>query len=142
MGHFDILLFQTPQDLLETALGAGAFWAKTDPFTASVGPEGAWYQVKVCGDHVSNPGGPIGGSQDQIWSPGVLCGPSGLDTWSTHFDLVSGTFWAHRGRKRVHFGSKCASSEGSLEKILRGLEQLNIKMSHKIGSRNDPENQF
>ena len=41
MGHFDILLFQTPQDLLETALGAGAFWAKTDPFTASVGPEGA-----------------------------------------------------------------------------------------------------
>ena len=54
MGHFDILLFQTPQDLLETALGAGAFWAKTDPFTASVGPEGAWYQVKVCGDHVSN----------------------------------------------------------------------------------------
>ena len=24
MGHFDILLFQTPQDLLETALEAGA----------------------------------------------------------------------------------------------------------------------
>ena len=35
-----------------------------------------------------------------------------------------------------------ASFKGSLEKILRGLEQYNIKMSHKIGSRNDPENQF
>ena len=41
MGHFDILLFQTPEDLFETALEAGTFWAKTDPFTASVGPEGA-----------------------------------------------------------------------------------------------------
>ena len=61
---------------------------------------------------------------------------------TTNFDLVSGPFWAHRGRKRVRFGPKSASSEGSLEKILRGLEQLNIKMSHKIGSRNDPENQF
>ena len=39
MGHFDILLFQTPEDLFETALEAGTFWAKTDPFTASVGPE-------------------------------------------------------------------------------------------------------
>ena len=68
MGHFDILLFQTPQDLLETALGAGAFWAKTDPFTASVGPEGARYQVKVCGDHVSNPDGPQRTPGDQIWS--------------------------------------------------------------------------
>ena len=45
MGHFDILLFQTPQDLFETALEAGTFWAKTDPFTAPVGPEGAWYDT-------------------------------------------------------------------------------------------------
>ena len=42
---------------------------------------------------------------------------------TTHFDLVSSPFWAHRGRERVRFGPKCASFEGSLEKILRGLEQ-------------------
>ena len=30
------------------------------------------YQVKVCGEHESNPGGPIRGSWDQIWSPGAL----------------------------------------------------------------------
>ena len=70
MGHFDILLFQTPQDLLETAHEACAFWTKTDPFTASVGPEGAQYQVKVCGDHVSNPGGPIGGIGTKSGPPG------------------------------------------------------------------------
>ena len=33
------------------------------------------YQVKVCGEHESNPGGPIRGSWDQIWSPGALRGP-------------------------------------------------------------------
>ena len=31
--------------------------------------EGAQYQVKVCGDHESNPGEPIMGSWDQIWLP-------------------------------------------------------------------------
>ena len=45
-------------------------WAKMDPFSAPRGPEGIQYQVKVSGDHESNPGGPIGGSWDQIWSPG------------------------------------------------------------------------
>ena len=33
------------------------------------------YQVKVCGEHESHPGGPIRGSWDQIWSPGALRGP-------------------------------------------------------------------
>ena len=49
----------------------GAFWAKTGPFRTPGGPEGARYQVKVCGEHESNPGGPIRGIWDQIWSPGV-----------------------------------------------------------------------
>ena len=40
-----------------------------------MGPEGARYQVKVCGDHVSNPGGPIGGSWDQIRPSEDLRGP-------------------------------------------------------------------
>ena len=33
------------------------------------------YQVKVCGEHESNQGGPIGGSRDQIWPPEDLRGP-------------------------------------------------------------------
>ena len=45
-------------------------------------------------------------------------------------------------RARVCKAVASASFEGSHEKILRGLEQLNIKMSHKIDSRNDQENQF
>merc|ERR1739842_32485 len=49
----------------------GAFRAKTGPFRTPRGPEGARYQVKVCGDHDSSPGGTIGGSRDQIWPPGA-----------------------------------------------------------------------
>ena len=55
----------------------GAFRAKTGPFGTPRGPEGARYQVKVCGEHESSPGGPIGGSWDQIWSPGAVRGPPG-----------------------------------------------------------------
>ena len=55
----------------------GAFWAKTGPFRAPVGPEGVRYQVKVCGDHEFNPEELIGGSWDQIWPPGALRGPPG-----------------------------------------------------------------
>ena len=40
-------------------------------------PEGARYQVKVCGHHESNPDGSMGGSWDQIWPLGALRGPSG-----------------------------------------------------------------
>ena len=49
----------------------GAFRAKTGPFRTPGGPEGARYQVKVCGEHESNPGGPVRGSRDQIWSLGA-----------------------------------------------------------------------
>ena len=52
-------------------------WAKMGPFWDPGDPEGTQYQVKVCGDHESNPGGPIGGSWDQIWSLGALRGPLG-----------------------------------------------------------------
>ena len=55
----------------------GSFRAKTGPFRTSGGPEGARYQVKVCGDHESNPDGPMGGSRDQIWPLGALRGPPG-----------------------------------------------------------------
>ena len=46
-------------------------WAKMGPFGAPGGPEGTQYQVKVSGDHESNPGRPMGGSWDQIWSTEV-----------------------------------------------------------------------
>ena len=39
--------------------------------------ERARYQVKVCGDHESNPGRPTGGSWDQICLPWALRGPTG-----------------------------------------------------------------
>ena len=55
----------------------GAFGAKTGSFRAPLGPKGARYQVKVCGDHESNPGGPIGGSWDQICLPWALRVPMG-----------------------------------------------------------------
>ena len=35
----------------------------------------AQYQPKMCGNHETNPGDPIGGSWDQIWSSGALRGP-------------------------------------------------------------------
>ena len=43
----------------------GPFRAKTSPFRAR-------YQVKVCIDHESNSGRPMGGRWDQIWPPMVL----------------------------------------------------------------------
>ena len=49
-------------------------WAKMGPFWDPGDPEGTQYQVKVSGDHESNPGRPMGGSWDQIWSPGALRG--------------------------------------------------------------------
>ena len=53
----------------------GAFRAKTVSFRAPRDPEGAPYQVKVCGEHESNPDWPIGGRWDQIWPPRALRGP-------------------------------------------------------------------
>ena len=48
----------------------GPFGAKTGPLGGPGGPEEAKYQVKVSGDHDSNPVRPIGSSWDQTWSPG------------------------------------------------------------------------
>ena len=51
----------------------GPFRVKTSP--APCGPEEARYQVKVCVDHESNSGGPMGGSWDQIWPTRALGAP-------------------------------------------------------------------
>ena len=62
------------------------FWPHIGPFGAKKGhfvpkraffgplgvQKGAQYQPKICGNHDSNPVGPIGGSWDQIWPPGAL----------------------------------------------------------------------
>ena len=55
----------------------GPFGVKTGSFGAPGDPEKAQYQAKVCGDHDSNPVGPIGDRWDQIWPPGALRGPPG-----------------------------------------------------------------
>ena len=55
----------------------GPIGAKTGPFGGPGGPEEAKYQVKVSGNHDSNPVRPIGSNWDQIWSPGALRDPMG-----------------------------------------------------------------
>ena len=45
----------------------GHFSAKMGPFGVPGGPEEARYQAKVCGNHDSNPVGPISGNWDQVW---------------------------------------------------------------------------
>ena len=72
----------------------GPFGAKTSPFRAPLGPKGARYQVKVCVDHEFNPGGPIGGSWDQICPPWTLRGSPGPQ---------KGTFGARGGPERALF---------------------------------------
>ena len=62
-------------------------------------PEEARYQAKVCGDHESNPGGPIGGSWDQIWLSEAHHGPLGPQkggNWLLFHssDLVREGFWS------------------------------------------------
>ena len=57
--------------------------------------ERARYQVEVCGDHESNPGGPIGCSWDQIcppWAHRVLLGPK--RTLFACFLELGGSIWA------------------------------------------------
>ena len=46
-------------------------WANMGPFWAPGDPEGTQYQVKVSGDHESNPGRTMGDTWDQIWSTEV-----------------------------------------------------------------------
>ena len=89
----------------------GPFVAKTSPFRAPLGPKGARYQVKVCGDHESNPGGPMGGSWDQICPPGPsedlwgpkrgLSGPKG-----TPFACVLELGGSHCGQVGPHLGTR------------------------------------
>ena len=64
--------------------------------------ERARYQVKVCGDHESNPGGLIGGSWDQICLPWALRGPPGpqkgpFGAQTNPFCLFSRAGWFHMG---------------------------------------------
>ena len=69
---------------------------------AALDPEGTRYQVKVCVDHESNPGGPIGGSWDQICLPWALRGPPGpqkgpFGAQTNPFCLFSRAGWFHMG---------------------------------------------
>ena len=76
----------------------GPFGAKLSPFRAPSGPERAGYQVKVCVDHESNSGGPMGGRWDQIWLPAALRGPPGPPKGS--FGAKMSPFGGRRGPLR------------------------------------------
>ena len=84
----------------------GSFGTSTEPKKGHFGPKWALlrppgnlgeagYQAKVCGDHESYPGGPIGGSWDQIWSPRAPSGPP---------KSPKGAFWAKMGSFRAPGG--------------------------------------
>ena len=93
------------------------FWPHIGPFGAKKGhfvpkraffgplgvQKGAQYQPKICGNHDSNPVGPIGGSWDQIWPPGALWVPLGPH---------KGTFWAKIGPFGVPEGPEEAKACG------------------------------
>merc|ERR1712020_401203 len=79
----------------------GAFQAKTGPFRTPRGPEGARYQGKVCGEHESNPGGPIRGSRDQIWPLGALRGPPRAPKGA--FRAKTGSFRTPRGPEGARY---------------------------------------
>ena len=75
------------------------------PFRAPWDPEGARYQVKVCVDHESNSGRPMGGSWDQIWPTGALRGPWGPP--KGHLGAKTSPFKAPGVQKGPDTRSKC-----------------------------------
>ena len=83
----------------------GSFGAKLSPFRVPWGPEGARYQVKVCGEHESNPGRPFGGSLDQICSPGAPRGPPRAPKGA--FRTKAGPFGTPRGPEGARYQVKC-----------------------------------
>ena len=80
----------------------GLFGAKSSPFKAPWGPEGARYQVKVCGDHKFNPIRPFEGSCDKIWPTGALLEPP---------KSPKGPFWAKTSPFRAPLGPKGARDQ-------------------------------
>ena len=79
--------------------GTFHIWAKMGPFWAPGDPEGTQYQVKVSGDHESNPGRTMGGTWDQIWLSKAHRGPLGPQkggNWLLFHssDLVREGFWS------------------------------------------------
>ena len=81
----------------------GPFGAKTSPFRAPWGSEGARYQVKVCVDHESNSVGPMGGSWDQIW---LLWGAQKLFFQLGSVPGPNGPVWAPGGYPKGPIGGQ------------------------------------
>ena len=82
------------------------------PYGVPWGPEEAQYRGKVCGNHNSNPLGPIGGSWDQIWPGGALPGPPGPP---------KGAFWAKTGP----FGAPWGPGAAQYQSIVCGNHNSN-----------------
>ena len=80
----------------------GPFWGPRRYSEGNGLPEGARYQVKLCGEHETNPGGPIRGSWGQIWSPGARRGPQ-----KGHFGPKRALLGLPGGQKGPDTRSKC-----------------------------------
>ena len=105
-------------------------WAKMGPFWDPGDPEWTQYQVKVSGDHESNPGRPMGGSWDQIWSTEVpkrtLYGQNGpfLPLFD-RFLKLGGSIWTITVLDEQSIPLRCSGHPTSL--------YFEKKFPHKIG---------
>ena len=142
MGHFDILLLQTPQDLLESYLEAGVHDCSAGPSMLPGAPRRPLHLPLVDAlDKCLHHGLQLIEGREPAVPHMIQCRGGGFcrECRPGEVKRSARSTWK---RPRACKAVAGASFAGSLEKILRGLEQLNIKMSHKIDSRNDPENQF
>ena len=95
--------------------------------------EGARYQVKVCGDHESNPGGPIGGSWEQICPPWTLRGSPGPQKGSfgaqpNPFCLFSWAGWFHMGYNSAGWARHSAATVWTPHKPIFGTKRIPKKI--------------
>ena len=74
-------------------------------------PEGARYQVKVCGHHETNPDGSMGGSWDQIWPLGTLRAHPGPPKEA--FRAKTGPFGAPGGQEEAQYQAKVCRNHDS-----------------------------
>ena len=89
----------------------GPFRGQKCPFGVPGGPEEAPYQAKVCGNHNTSPVRPVGGSLDQIWSPGALRGPLGPPIGALRAKM--GPFRVPGGPEEARYQAKVCANHNS-----------------------------
>ena len=115
----------------------GSFGAKTSPFRVPLGPEGARYQVKVCGDHKFNPIRPFEGSWDQIWSTGALLEPP--KSLKGPFGTKMSPFRGPLGPRRGPIPGQRRANRGQLGPNLSTLDPPRISRAPKGAFRGPNE---